>query len=200
MWESALSVINPVAMAANFGQAAAGIYASDRQNKFNKQQAETDRAFQERMSSTAYQRQVKDLKAAGLNPILGITKGSGASTPSGATASGQKADMPDFGRIVDQLIQSAKVKKENQLIDAQINKTQQETQKIKQNQRIDKIEEKKGQIGGGLLDYFTTKAPNTIKNYIEGMKENSSKPNSLEDFERSYNKHSARQFKPQGNY
>ena len=70
-------------------------YMADKANKFSAEQAhitrdynaaeaQKQRDFEERLSNTAYQRAAQDARAAGLNPYYAM--GSGASTPSGATA------------------------------------------------------------------------------------------------------------------
>lgn len=59
-------------------------YYFDKVNNANVESAKKQMLFQERMSSTAHQREVKDLIAAGLNPVLSANNG--ASSPMGAYA------------------------------------------------------------------------------------------------------------------
>jgi len=53
-------------------------------NEANVDLSREQMVFQERMANTSYQRQVADLKAAGLNPMLGFMHASGAPSPTGS--------------------------------------------------------------------------------------------------------------------
>lgn len=89
-------------------------------NRSSAREAERNRRFQERMSSTAAQRAVADYRAAGLNPALAYERPS--STPGGSVA--QFEDPVQKG--VSSGMEAQRVRKDLELADATIEKTRYE--------------------------------------------------------------------------
>lgn len=82
-------MVEPITTAALIGAGSSIIsglgsfFGTKSTNKTNQAIAQKQMDFQERMSSTAYQRSMTDMRKAGLNPILAYKTG-GASSPGGA--------------------------------------------------------------------------------------------------------------------
>lgn len=133
----------------------------------NRQAANRQMAWQETMSNTAHQREVADMKAAGLNPVLSAG-GSGASTPGGAASqeSAPQIEMPN-------LFEVARLNQDQQRIE--IDKANSAASIAKSLDERDLIRAKKIMTQKGLIRAEAEgEMSNVIKDVMKYMKDKSS--------------------------
>ena len=161
-------------------QAALNMWLQQQQQTFNSAEAVKQRNWEAKMSNSAYQRVVKDLRKANINPMLAISQG-GASSPAGASASSGLSSVgpgsapagaghdpsgmitsavlaaKSFGEIRNSFALAHKTEKETDLLKLQGLKTAAEIEKLQAETRhTDAETDKPGLIGQAVRSVTST--------------------------------------------
>lgn len=141
VFKASSAMVNPVGAIATIGSMGADLYSADQAAKAQRSANDANVAFsvgqnawQKMMSDTSHQREVADLKAAGLNPVLSAN--AGASTPVGSTPEVEAVPPRVPAGLVRNNLASAiemrRLKKDLDEADSRIKFTNKQTQKLGQ--------------------------------------------------------------------